>query len=407
MNTPASVLVVGASAGGLAVVEALRREGYAGGLTLLGAERHLPYDRPPLSKKVLSGAMEPEGTLLRPASALARLDAELVLGDPAVRLDANAREVTTASGRSLRAEAIVLATGLEPRRLPGQEQWAGVHVLRTLDDALALRAALLAGPRVVVVGDGILGTEIAATARTMGLSVTLAGPQSAPLESQLGPLVGGYLAGLHVEHGVTLRLGVGVSALVGENGRVSGVRLVNGEVLPAEVVVVAMGSRPAIGWLAGSGLRLGDGIVCDSRCRAAEGIYAVGDVAFWHHEVLGAGMRLENRTNAVEQALAVARNILGKDRPYTPVPYFWTDQFDAKIQVYGFLPPGAAVAIVDGDPARRQFVALYGRGGKVTGLLGWNMVKQTRVRRQHVVEGTAWAEVVPASPVEMTVSAQA
>lgn len=411
MNPPASVLVVGASAGGLAVAEALRREGYAGRLTLLGAERHLPYDRPPLSKKVLSGAMEPDGTQLRPAAALAKLEAEFVLGEPAVRLDVALREVETASGRGLRAEAIVLATGLEPRRLPGQEQWAGVHVLRSLEDALALRAALLAGPRLVVVGDGILGTEIAATARCMGLAVTLVGPQAAPLASQLGPEVGGYLASLHAEHGVTLRLGVGVSDLVGESGRVTGVRLANGEVLPADAVVVAMGSRPAIGWLAGSGLRLGDGIVCDSRCRAAEGIYAVGDVAFWHHEGLGVGMRLENRTHAVEQGMAVAANILGKDRPYTPVPYFWTDQFDAKIQVYGFLPPGAEVAIVDGDPARRQFVALYGSRGKVTGLLGWNMVKQTRLRRQQVVDGTAWTEVAPTGAhvgrVEMASSAEA
>ncbi|XXT21191.1 FAD-dependent oxidoreductase [Sorangium sp. So ce429] len=395
MNAPASVLVVGASAGGLAVAEALRREGYAGRLTLLGAERHLPYDRPPLSKRVLSGAMPPEGTLLRPATALASLEAELVLGDPAVRLDAGAREVATASGRSLRAEAIVLATGLEPRRLPGQEPWAGVHVLRTLDDALALRAELLAGPRLVVVGDGVLGTEIAATARGMGLAVTLVGPQAAPLASQLGPQIGGYLARLHADQGVALRLGVGVEALVGAGGRASGVRLADGEVLPADAVVVAMGSRPAIGWLAGSGLQLGDGIVCDSRCRAADGIYAVGDVAWWHHEGLGTGLRLENRTNAVEQGMAVAANLLGKDRPYTPVPYYWTDQFDARIQVYGLLPAGAEVAIVEGDPARRQFVALYGSRGKVTGVVGWNMVKPARLRRQHVVDGTPWTEVVP------------
>ncbi|MDI1480283.1 FAD-dependent oxidoreductase [Polyangium sp. y55x31] len=393
MTTPSSVLVVGASAAGLSVAEALRREGFAGRVTLLGAERHLPYDRPPLSKKVLSGAFKPEQTLLRPESALAKLDVEFVLGDPAIRLDAAAREVTTASGRSLRADVIVLATGLEVRRLPGQEAWAGVHVLRTVDDTLALRADLLTGPRVVVAGDGVLGTEIAATARGMGLEVTVVGPQSAPLASQLGLQVGGYLAKLHTDQGVALRLGIGVQELCGAEGRVTGVRLANGEVLPADVVVVAIGSRPAIGWLAGSGLTLADGIVCDSRCQAAAGIYAVGDVAWWHHEGLGTGVRLENRTNAVEQAMAVAANILGKDRPYTPVPYFWTDQYDAKIQVHGFVPADAEVAIVEGDPALRQFVALYGSRGKVTGVLGWNMVKQTRQHRQHVVDGTAWDAV--------------
>ncbi|MDC0674434.1 NAD(P)/FAD-dependent oxidoreductase [Nannocystis radixulma] len=399
MTQPSSVLVVGASVGGLAVAEALRRDGYAGSLTLLGAERHPPYDRPPLSKKVLAGAWEAERALLRPEAALARLDAALLFGDPAVRLDVDAREVTTAGGRSVRADAIVLATGLEPRRLPGQEQWQGVHVLRTLDDALALRAELLTGPRVVVVGDGVLGTEIAATARSLGLAVTLVGPQSAPLASQLGPQVGGYLAALHARQGVEQRLGVAVEALVGDGARVRGVRLADGEVLPADVVVVAMGSRPAIGWLADSGLRLADGVVCDSRCRAADGIYAVGDVAWWFHERLGSGLRLENRSNAVEQAMVVAGNILGKDVAYTPVPFFWTDQFDVKIQVHGFLPAAAEVTIVEGAPERDQFVALYGYGGKVTGVLGWNMVKQVRTHRRHVVEGTAWGEVVAAAPV--------
>ncbi|AKT42111.1 NAD(P)/FAD-dependent oxidoreductase [Chondromyces crocatus] len=393
---PSSVLVVGASVGGLAVAEGLRREGYEGALTLLGAEQHLPYDRPPLSKKVLSGALAPAQTQLRPEAALERLGAALVLGDPAVRLDVTAREVTTAAGRHLRADVLVLALGLQPRRLPG-DALAGVHVLRTLDDAIALRAALLTGPRVVVVGDGVLGTEIAATARSMGLDVTLVGPQPAPLANQLGLRVGGVLARLHEGHGVVLRLGVGVDDLLGTEGRVSGVRLASGEVLPADVVVVAMGSRPAIGWLEGSGLPLADGIVCDARCKAADGIYAVGDVAWWHHEGLGTGMRLENRTNAVEQGIAVAGNILGKDRPYTPVPYYWTDQFDVKIQVHGLLSGHTDVAIVEGDPARGQFVALYGRHGQVTGVLGWNMMKQARQFRPHVVERTAWNDVVPAT----------
>ncbi|TKD12260.1 NAD(P)/FAD-dependent oxidoreductase [Polyangium fumosum] len=394
MKTPSRVLVVGASLGGLSVVEALRREGYAGGVTLLGAERHLPYDRPPLSKKVLSGAVEPEKTFLRSESAVAQLDAEVILGDPAVRLDLTAREVHTAAGRVLRADVIVLATGIEPRRLPGQEKWAGVHVLRTVDDAVALRADLLENPRLVVVGEGVLGTEIAATARSMGLAVTLTGPQSAPLAGQLGPLVGGVLAKLHVEKGVDLRLGVAVKQLVGgDDGRVAGVLLENGEMLPADRVVVAIGSRPATGWLAGSGLDISDGIVCDARCRAAEGVYAVGDAASFHHEGLGVRLRLENRSNAVEQAMAVAANIVGKDEPYTPVPFFWTDQYETKIQTFGILSPEAEVAVVEGDPEKRQFVALYGKNGKVIGALGWNAIKAIRAYRQFVVDGKPWAEV--------------
>lgn len=394
MTAPASVLIVGASVGGLTVAEALRREGYAGKLTLLGAEQHLPYDRPPLSKKVLAGAVPPERTQLRTPAALDQLSAELILGDPATFLDAAAREVQTAQGRRLHAEVLVLAVGVQPRHLPAQESLAGVHVLRTLEDSIALRTDLRAGSQLVVVGEGVLGTEIAATARSMGLAVTVVGPQAVPLQSQLGLQAGGYLASLHTQQGVNLRLGCTVEGLVGASGRVCGVRLAGGEVLPADVVVVAIGARPATGWLAGSGLKLGDGIVCDSRCRASDGIYAVGDAAWWYHEGLGTGLRLENRTNAVEQGMLVAGNILGKNRPYTPVPFFWTDQFEDKIQVHGFLPAHAEVAIVEGDPAQRKFVAVYGSHDKVTGVLGWNMMKEARQYRQRVVDGAAFSSTV-------------
>jgi NADPH-dependent 2,4-dienoyl-CoA reductase/sulfur reductase-like enzyme len=389
VHTPSSVLVVGASTAGLCTAEALRRKGYAGTLTVLGAERHPPYDRPPLSKQVLSGTWEPERALLRAPATLAELDAEFVLGDAAVSLDPMARTVYTASGRALPADVVVVATGLRPRTLPGQAGLTGVHVLRTLDDAAALRADLLAASQVVVVGDGVLGAEIAATARGMGPAVTMAGPQPAPLAGQFGPLAAGLLAQLHIEHGVDLRMRAGVSGLVGSGGRVTGVRVDTGEVLPADVVVVAVGAVPVTDWLVGSGLTLDNGLVCDSRCRAAEGIYAVGDVARVHHDRLGTSLRLENRTNAAEQAGTVAANILGEDRPYTPVPYFWTDQFDVKIQVHGMLAPDADVTIVDGDVTAGRFVARYHRDGEVVGVLGWNMPKHVRLRRQEVVDALA------------------
>src|SRR4051794_27343499 len=361
MIAPDHVLVVGASAAGLATVEALRRKGYAGRVTVLGAEAHLPYDRPPLSKQVLGGSWAPEQARLRTPDALSALDTEFVLGDPAVRLDARARTVHTAAGRTLAADAVVLATGLRPRTLPGQDGLAGVHVLRTLDDALALRAELAPDKRVVVVGDGVLGAEIAATVRGLGVSVTLAGPQPAPLAYQFGPLAAGLLAELHATRGVHLRLGTAVTGLSAEDGRVAGVRLETGEVLPADVVVVAFGAAPATDWLAGSGVLCDNGVVCDSRCRAADGIFAAGDVARWHHEGLDALLRLENRTNATEQAVAVAGNILGEDRPYTPVPYFWTHQFDARVHVHGTLSADAEVSIVEGDPREGRFVAQYRR----------------------------------------------
>ncbi|MBE1501778.1 NADPH-dependent 2,4-dienoyl-CoA reductase/sulfur reductase-like enzyme [Amycolatopsis lexingtonensis] len=379
-----NVLVVGASAAGLATVEALRRKGFEGGVTVLGAEAHLPYDRPPLSKQVLAGSWEPERARLRTPEALSALAADFVLGDPAVKLDAGERTVHTLSGLELTADAIVLATGLRPRTLPGQGGLAGVHVLRTLDDALALRADLAPGKRVVVVGDGVLGTEIAATLCGLDVEVTLAGPQAAPLAYQFGPLVAGVLGALHAGRGVRLRLGAAVTGLTEVAGRVAGVRLGTGEVLPADVVVVAFGAAPATEWLAGSGVLCDNGVVCDSRCRAAEGIYAAGDVARWHHEQLDVLLRLENRTNATEQAIAVAGNVLGEDRPYTPVPYFWTNQFDARIHVHGTPVADAEVSIVEGDPAEGRFVARYHRGGTVIGVLGWNMPKQARLRRQEI-----------------------
>ncbi|MER5516580.1 FAD-dependent oxidoreductase [Streptomyces sp. NPDC002763] len=386
MTAPGRILVVGASASGLTTVESLRRKGYTGEIAVIGDEPHAPYDRPPLSKQVLSGAWEPQRATLRTEEILSGLDADFVLGDEAVALDPAARTVRTASGRELSADAVVLATGVRPRTLPGQAGLAGVYVLRALDDALALKAELRPGARLVVVGEGVLGSEIAATARTLGLEVTLTGPLSAPMALQVGPMVAGLLAELHQEHGVRLRLGAGVAGLSGRDGRVTGVELSTGETLAADVVVVAIGASPATEWLTDSGLTLDNGVVCDSRCRAADGIYAVGDVARFHHEGYDRLMRLENRTNATEQAAAVAGVLLGEDRPYVPVPYFWTDQFEAKLQVHGLLPADADVEVVEGDVAARRFVLRYSSEGAVTGVLGWNMPKQTRLRRQEVVD---------------------
>jgi NADPH-dependent 2,4-dienoyl-CoA reductase/sulfur reductase-like enzyme len=257
-----------------------------------------------------------------------------------------------------------------------------VHELRGLDDALTLRAHLTAARRLVVAGEGVLGGEVAATARKLGLDVTLVGLGPAILSDQLGGPAAELLTRTHVERGVVLRLGVAVEELTSAGGRVTGVRLATGELLPADAVVVAIGSRPATGWLAGSGLPLGDGVECDSRCRAAEGVYAVGDVASWWHEGLGRRLRLENRTNATEQAQVVAANVLGADRAYEPIPYFWTDQYDIKIQAHGLPSAAAEVSIAEGDPEQGRFAALYRENGQVTGVLGWNMPKQARVLRQ-------------------------
>jgi 3-phenylpropionate/trans-cinnamate dioxygenase ferredoxin reductase subunit len=374
------VVIVGASAAGLTAAEALRREGYTGALTLIGDEKVLPYDRPPLSKQVLAGTWEPEKTTLRQDTVFTDHDIELRLGVPASGLDLDGRTVALASGAEVGYDGLVIATGVTPRELPFGHDLAGVHVLRTIDDTLALRADLLRSSSVVVVGAGFLGSEAAASARRLGLDVTLVDPLPLPLVRQFGDRVAAVVAELHEEEGVRLRAGVGVAALHGE-GAVSGVELTDGTVLSAEVVLVAIGAVPATGWLAGSGVPVDDGVVCDATCQAVDGVYAAGDVARWFNPHFGELMRVEHRMNATEQGMAVARNLLGAGAPFAPVPYFWTDQFDTKIQAYGVFPAGAEMVVAHGELADRKFVAHYRAGGRVVGVLGWNMAKQLRQDR--------------------------
>ncbi|MFT4043361.1 MAG: FAD-dependent oxidoreductase [Gordonia sp. (in: high G+C Gram-positive bacteria)] len=393
------VLIIGAGAAGLSTLESLRRKGFTGSVTVVGAEKWLPYDRPPLSKQVLAGTWDIERTQLRAPDALDDLNAVFLLDDPVVSLDSVRRHALTESGRELGAETIVIATGVRARTLPGQDGLDGVFAIRTRDDALALRARFAEKPRVVVVGEGVLGVEAAATANSLGLDVTVVGPLAHPMLAQIGPLVGAALGRVHAEHGVRLRLGAGVARLSHSDGKVNGVILADGEELPADVVVVAIGSIPETEWLADSGVTLDNGIVCDSYCRAAESIYAVGDVCRWYDESRGAHIRLENRTNATDQAAAVAAAIVGSAQPYTPIPYFWTDQYDIKIQVHGVITPDADVEIVDGSLDEGRFVAAYRTNGYVTAVLGWRMPKQSRLRRQLIVDDLSRISALPSPAV--------
>ena len=375
------VLIVGASAAGLSTAEALRRGGHCGRLTLLDAESGCPYDRPPLSKQLLSGQWTPSKTALRSREALDGLGAEWVFGERAEHLETGARSVRTSTGRVLTADAIVLTTGVTPRHLPGQESIQNAHVVRSLDDALRLKARLRTDRHLLVVGNGVLGSEIASTAATMGVDVTLVGAAPAPMAAQLGDSVSSLLAEMHEKAGVRL---IGGRRIAGIRQGWTGVHVTldSGEVLSADDVVVAIGSRPADDWLALSGLQLDDGIVCDAFCRAAPGIWAAGDVARWDHPIVGS-LRLENRSNAAEQALAVAADILGTGEPYSPIPYFWTDQHGVRIQVHGVIPAAARLRITDGDPDSGRFVAiaLTPDQERPVGVIGWGMPKQTRIRR--------------------------
>jgi NADPH-dependent 2,4-dienoyl-CoA reductase/sulfur reductase-like enzyme len=361
--------VVGASLAGLRAVEALRARGFDGRLVWIGAEPHRPYDRPPLSKQVLRGEWEPGRTALA-RDGVEALGAELRLGVRASGLDLAARRLLLPGGERVAFDGLVVATGASPRRLPGQPALEGVHLLRTLDDAVALRDALARGPRVVVVGGGFIGAEVAASCRTLGLRVAMVEALGQPLEAALGPEIGALFGALHRDHGVELHAGVSVAALEGR-GRVERVRLGNGRTLEADLVVVGIGVRPETGWLEGSGLALEDGIVCDATCAAAPGVVAAGDVARWWHPRYGESMRLEHWTNAVEQAAHAAARLLDGEAagPYAPVPYVWSDQYEARLFVAGRPRAGDALRVVDGSLESRRFVALLGRAGRLTGVV--------------------------------------
>lgn len=388
------VVVVGASAAGLSAVETLRQEGFAGRLMLIGEEPRLPYDRPPLSKQVLAGSWSPTRTSLRPDEHYGDLDVDVRLGVRAAGLDVASQIVMLDDGETVGYDGLIVATGVEPRRLAQGHDLSGVHVLRTVAEAQMLRADLESGTRLVVVGAGFLGCEVAAVGRARGLEVTLIDPLAAPMMRSLGAGVGSVVAQLHQDHGVDLRMGIGITRLLGRE-RVTGVELSDGVIVAADVVLVAVGSTPATGWLVGSGLPAEDGLLCDAMCRAGPGIYAAGDVARWHNPRFGIDMRVEHRTNATEQGMAAARNLLDARVPFAPIPFFWSDQYDAKIQAYGIFPPDAAPVLTRGDLDRRGFTMSYVRQGKIVGVVGWNMFRELRSDR--VLIGTSVVDLATAT----------
>ncbi|GAA1647831.1 NAD(P)/FAD-dependent oxidoreductase [Actinoplanes couchii] len=382
------VVIVGASAAGLAAAETLRREGFAGTITLLGDEASAPYDRPPLSKQLLSSVWDADRLLLRTTEQFAGLDLDLHLSTRATGLDPVNRVVRTATGRTFGFDALMITTGVRPRTLPGRP----AHVLRTMEDALRLRERLTPGCRLVVVGAGFLGAEAASVARGLGCEVTLLEPAPVPLAHAVGLPVGRILSEAHRDHGVTLRTGVSVAEAVAE-----GVALSDGTVIEADEVLVAIGSHPNTEWLAGSGLTVTDGVVCDEYCAAAPGVYAAGDVARWHNPLFGVSMRIEHRTNAAEQGMAAARNLLnpGEGKPFTPVPYFWSDQYDMKIHAYGYLRDHDQVETVEGSLPDRRFLAAYRKNDRLVGALAVGMPpKAIRPWRQHIATATAWSTAV-------------
>jgi NADPH-dependent 2,4-dienoyl-CoA reductase/sulfur reductase-like enzyme len=367
----AGIVIVGAGLGGIRVAERARQSGYAGPITLLGAEDYRPYDRPPLSKEVLRGADRVE---LKDDDYYGTADVTLRTGVRVASIDTAGHTVTTDSGEVIPYQSLVLATGLAPRSLPATEGVAGVHVLRTFDDCVGLRDDSKDAKSAVVIGAGFIGCEVAASLHQLGVpSVTIVEPQEAPLVQALGAQVGNLVRRVHVEAGVDVRTGVGVSGVDAAAGRVTAVRLDDGSVLPADVVIVGIGSVPVTDYLDGSGIdiapsELGGGVACDGSGRtSAPYVYAVGDVANWG-ALDGRRGRVEHWNNTVEQAALVGAELVLSSAEALALPYFWSDQFDLKIQMLGHPAPTDEVHIVSDDG--RKFVAYYSRDGVLTGVVG-------------------------------------
>lgn len=396
-----TVVIVGSSLAGLRAAETLRLEKYEGRIIIVGAEDRQPYNRPPLSKKVLAGEWEVERISLRKPEDLAKLNVDWKLGSAATALDTKNQVITLASGESISFDGLIIATGSGVRKLPNQPDWKGVHVVRTLDDSLNLRADLNPGARLVVIGAGFIGLEVAASAKARGCEVTVLEGAPAPMMRGLGAEMGHAAALIHADHGVQLRCDVKVAGLVeGSSGAVGGVALGDGEFVPADVVVVGIGVVPATQWLENTDLEIRDGVVCDTTLNAGTpGIYAAGDICRWFNNLYDQEMRVEHWTTASEQGAVAASNLLAVSRdeypaPYSAVPFFWSDQFTARIQFLGRANGDETAQIVVGSPEERSFVALYEKDGYLKAALGVSRPKQLMPFRKLLAERATWEQAL-------------
>jgi NADPH-dependent 2,4-dienoyl-CoA reductase/sulfur reductase-like enzyme len=399
-----TTVIVGASLAGINAARTLRLQGHAGSIIVVDADSERPYDRPPLSKQMLTGEWEPEKILL-PAGK-EDLDLEFRLGVRAKAVDLGARQITLEGADGTVAhtafDSLVIASGASARRLPDSAGITGVHVVRTLADSLALRAELEAGPsRVVVIGAGFIGAEVASSCRKRGIEVTLVEAMPLPLERILGAEMGRVCAQVQIENGVDLRLGTGVLQLETETvdgvEKVVGVALTDGTTVATEIVVVGIGVTLNVDWLEGSGLTLDDGVVCDNTLLAAPGVVAAGDIARYPSARFGRMLRVEHWETAIAGGEAAARRLLAEASGETPVvfdpiPWFWSDQYDRKIQLAGRPMPTDTCVVVHGSTDEFRFVALYGDGDRLTGVLGMNRPRHVVQLRALFEEGASFSE---------------
>jgi 3-phenylpropionate/trans-cinnamate dioxygenase ferredoxin reductase subunit len=392
MSQPEQIVVVGASLAGLRGIEALRQEGFEGRIVAVGAEPHLPYDRPPLSKQFLRGDWDEDRLALR-RDGVEDLDVDWRLGTPAKALNPTEHWIELSDGERLAYDRVLIATGTVARRLPFGDELSGVHLLRTLDDSRSLRDELSNAKRVVIVGAGFIGMEVAASCRERGLAVTVVEPLEQPLIRGLGPELGAWMGDRHREQGVTLRCGVGVEGFEG-NDRVDRVKLTDATHVDADLVVVGVGARPATDWLEGSGLALQDGVVCDgSGATGVPDVFAAGDVARWN------GVRLEHWTSAVEQGSHAARRLFGGEAigPLHHLPYVWTDQYELRLQIAGQVQAGDERHVCHGSldaSGDRRFIVLFGRKGKLAAAVGNKRPRQLIEVRKLLATGVSFSDAV-------------
>ena len=391
MSTSAGIVIVGGGLAAARTAEQLRRSEYTGPITIVSDEGHLPYDRPPLSKEVLRA--EVDDVTLKPAEFYDENDITVRLGSGARSVDTAAQTLTLNDGSTLSYDELVIATGLVPKRIPSFPDLDGIHVLRSLGESLALREQAGSARRAVVVGAGFIGCEVAASLRGLGVEVVLVEPLATPLAAVLGEQIGALVTRLHQAEGVDVRCGVGVEEVRGTD-RVEQVVLSDGTVLDADLVVVGIGSRPATDWLDGSGIAVDNGVVCDDKGRTATPhVWALGDVASWLHPV-GHQVRVEHWSNVADQARVLVPAMLGKEIPATvSVPYFWSDQYDVKIQCLGEPQADDTVHIVEDDG--RKFLAFYERDGIVAGVVGGGMPGKVMKVRSKIATGAPIADVLP------------
>jgi len=384
------IVIVGGGLAAARTAEQLRRSEYSGPITIVSDEVHLPYDRPPLSKEVLR--KEIDDVALKPREWYDENDITLRLGSAAASLDTAAQTVTLADGSMLGYDELVIATGLVPRRIPAFPDLEGIRVLRSFDETMALREHASAAQHAVIVGAGFIGCEVAASLRSLGVDVVLVEPQPTPLAAVLGEQIGELVARLHRAEGVDVRLGVGVAEVRGQ-GHVDSVVLTDGTELPADLVVVGIGSVPATRWLEGSGVEVDNGVICDEAGRtSAPKVWALGDVASWR-DATGHQARVEHWSNVADQARVVVPAMLGQDMPpVVVVPYFWSDQYDVKIQCLGEPEATDIVHLVEDDG--RKFLAYYERDGVLVGVVGGGMPGKVMKVRAKIAAGVPISEML-------------